>query len=128
MADHEVKAVAFEEPHGLRSPIDQFFRSVADRLGDGFAVIFSGAGTDGEVGVRAVKESGGIILVQDPAEAEYASMPRSAISTGVVDVVLPVRELAVRLADLIRVKQARSIVDAPQLDEEQVRRILAHLR
>ena len=128
MADHEVKAVAFEEPHGLRSPIDQFFRSVADRLGDGFAVIFSGAGTDGAVGVRAVKESGGIILVQDPSEAEYASMPRNAIGTGVADVVLPVRELAGRLADLIRVKEVASLVDTPQIDEDQLRRVLAHLR
>src|SRR5262245_15422139 len=108
MVDHEVIASRFEEPHGLRAPIDQFFRSVAERLGDGFAVIFSGAGTDGTVGVRAVKESGGIILVQDPAEAEYASMPRSAIATGVVDVVLPVRELAGRLVDFIRLKHAAS--------------------
>src|SRR5262249_5649589 len=60
MVDHEVSAVAFEEAHGKRSPIDQFFRSVAEKLGDGFAVILSGAGSDGVVGVRAVKESGGI--------------------------------------------------------------------
>jgi two-component system CheB/CheR fusion protein len=128
MVDHEITASKFEEPHGLRSPIDLFFRSVSERLGDGFAVIFSGAGTDGAIGVRAVKESGGIILVQDPAEAEYPSMPRSAIATGVVDVVLPVRELAGRLADLIGIKKAVSIVDSPQVDEEQLRRILAHLR
>jgi two-component system CheB/CheR fusion protein len=128
MVDHEITASKFEEPHGLRSPIDLFFRSVAERLGDGFAVIFSGAGTDGAVGVRAVKESGGIILVQDPAEAEYSSMPRSAIATGVVDVVLPVRELAGRLADLIGIKKTTSIVDSPHVDEEQLRRILAHLR
>jgi two-component system CheB/CheR fusion protein len=128
MVDHQITASKFEEPHGLRSPIDLFFRSVAERLGDGFAAIFSGAGTDGAVGVRAVKESGGIILVQDPAEAEYPSMPRSAIATGVVDVVLPVRELAGRLADLIGIKKATSIVDSPHLDEEQLRRILAHLR
>jgi two-component system CheB/CheR fusion protein len=128
MVDHTISAVPFEEAHGLRSPIDQFFRSVADRLGDGFAVIFSGAGADGAVGVRAIKESGGIILVQDPGEAEYPSMPRSAIATGVVDVVLPVRELAGRLADLIRVKQDIGLIETPGVDEEQLRRILAHLR
>ena len=72
-------------------PIDLFFRSVAERLGDGFAVILSGAGSDGAVGVRAVKEAGGIILVQDPNEAEYASMPRSAIATGVADFEPPIR-------------------------------------
>src|SRR5581483_3549826 len=102
MIDHQITAVPFDEPHGARAPIDQFFRSVAEKLGDGFALIFSGAGTDGAVGVRAVKESGGIILVQDPGEAEYPSMPRSAIATGVVYVVLPVRELAGRLMDFIR--------------------------
>jgi two-component system, chemotaxis family, CheB/CheR fusion protein len=128
MVDHEISPVPFDEPHGLRSPIDLFFRSVAERLGDGFAVILSGAGSDGVVGVRAVKESGGIILVQDPSEAEYPSMPRSAIATGVVDVVMPVRQLAARLADLIRLKQGMSIADAPQVDEELLRRVLAHLR
>ena len=56
------------------------------------------------MGVRAVKEEGGIILVQAPNEAEYPSMPRSAIATGIADFVLPVRELAVRLADLLRNK------------------------
>src|SRR5581483_7767610 len=90
---------------GKRSPIDFFFRSVADRLGDGFAVILSGAGSDGAIGVRAVKEAGGIILVQDPNEAAYASMPRSAIAMGVVDFVFPVRELVGRLNDLIRLKR-----------------------
>jgi two-component system CheB/CheR fusion protein len=128
MVDHEVSAVEFDEPHGHRSPIDQFFRSVAERLGDGFAVILSGAGSDGVVGVRAVKESGGIILVQDPSEAEHSSMPRSAIATGVVDVVLPVRELAIRLVDLIRLKRGTSIADLPGIDEDLLRRILAHLR
>ena len=60
-----------DQPRGHRSPIDLFFRSVAERLGDGFAVILSGAGSDGAIGVRAVKETGGIILVQDPNEAEH---------------------------------------------------------
>jgi two-component system CheB/CheR fusion protein len=126
IADHEIKAVPFEEPHGRRVPIDQFFRSVAERLGDGFAVILSGAGSDGSLGVRAVKESGGIILVQEPSEAEYSSMPRNAIATGTVDFILPVRELAARLADLIQVKRGKLI--EPVISDEQVRRILAHLR
>src|SRR5262245_48512676 len=126
MVDHEISAAAFEEAHGLRSPIDQFFRSVAERVADGFALIFSGAGSDGVVGVRAVKESGGIIMVQEPSEAEYSSMPRAAIATGVVEVVLPVRELATRLSDLIRLKQ--TITVEPKVDEELLRRVLAHLR
>ncbi|HEY7638758.1 MAG TPA: CheR family methyltransferase [Steroidobacteraceae bacterium] len=129
MVDHEISAAEFEEPRGRRSPIDLLFRSVAERLGDGFAVILSGAGSDGAIGVRAVKEAGGIILVQDPAEAEYGSMPRSAIATGVADLVLPVRQLAERLVDLIRLKEHSTRLDGtPQIDEDLLRRILAHLR
>ena len=60
MLDHEIAASAFDELKGHRSPIDMFFRSVADKIGDGFAIICSGAGSDGAVGVRAVKESGGV--------------------------------------------------------------------
>jgi two-component system CheB/CheR fusion protein len=79
------------------------------------------------MGVRAVKEAGGIILVQDPSEAEYSSMPRSAIATGVADFVLPVRDLAKRLVDLIRIKES-VIPDIRNFDEDVLRRILAHLR
>ena len=70
VVDHQLMATEFEEPRGQRLPIDFLFRSVAERLGDGFAVILSGAGSDGAVGVRAVKEAGGIVLVQDPNEAD----------------------------------------------------------
>jgi len=54
------------------------------------------AGSDGLVGIKAIKEAGGIILVQDPDEAEHGSMPRSAVATGRADFVLPLRELAAR--------------------------------
>src|SRR5262245_16918387 len=128
LIDHEISATGFTEPRGKRSPIDQFFRSLADRLGDGCAIVLSGAGSDGAIGVRAVKEAGGIILVQDPNEAEYASMPRSAIATGVADFVLPVRELARQAADLIQSKRAKAAAGTTQLDEEMLRRVLAHLR
>jgi two-component system CheB/CheR fusion protein len=126
--DHEISAIEFDEPRGQRLPIDFLFRSVAERLGDGFAVILSGAGSDGAVGVRTVKEAGGIILVQDPNEADYASMPRSAIETGAVDFVLPVRDLAKRLTDLIRIKEAVWPPEMGNLDEDVLQRIIAHLR
>src|SRR5690242_17625259 len=116
MVDHQIAVKPFDQPRGQRAPIDLFFRSVADQLGDGFAVILSGAGSDGALGVRAVKEGGGIILVEDPNEAEHGSMPRAAIATGVVDFVLPVRDLAQRLAELIKVKY--STQPEPVIDEE----------
>jgi two-component system CheB/CheR fusion protein len=128
VVDHEVSALQFDEPRGHRSPIDLFFRSLAEQLGEGFAVILSGAGSDGAIGVRAVKEAGGIILVQEPNEAEYSSMPRSAIAAGVADFVLPVRELAKRLVDLIHIKEGASPPGIRNFDEEVLRQIIAHLR
>ena len=75
------------------------------RHGDGFAVLLSGSGSDGVVGAKAVKERGGLILVQDPSEAAHSGMPRAAIATGIADIVLPVRELVGRLAALARARQ-----------------------
>src|SRR5262249_20493293 len=118
----------FDEPRGQRAPIDQFFRSVADEHGDGFAIILTGSGSDGAVGVKAIKEGGGLILVQDPNEAEYPSMPRSAIASGVADFVLPVREIAARLPELVRNKQQLIVGKLLERDEETLRRILVHLR
>jgi two-component system CheB/CheR fusion protein len=128
ITNDELASAEFDEPRGKRAPIDLFFRSLAEHHGDGCAVILTGAGSDGAVGVRAVKESGGIILVQDPNEAEYPSMPRSAIATGIADFVLPVRELARRLAELVREKSNAANGEVLNFNEELLRRILAHVR
>ena len=118
----------FDEPRWQRAPIDLFFRSVAAQRGDDFAIILSGAGSDGSVGIKAVKEAGGIILVQDPDEAEYGSMPRSAVATGLADFVLPVREIAGRLPDLIRNQQNQPSEVLNETEGEAMQRILSHLR
>lgn len=62
-------------------PIDHFFRSLAEAHGDGAGIILSGGGSDGSVGIKAITEQGGLVLVQDPTEAEHDSMPRSDIAT-----------------------------------------------
>lgn len=90
--------------------IDSFFRSLAENHGDGGAVILSGSGSDGAVGIQAIKEKGGLIFVQAPDEAEYDSMPRSAIATGLVDVVAPVAVLAVQL---VAAKQTHPSLQLP---------------
>ena len=105
-----IASAAFDEPRGHRAPIDLFFRSLAEQHGDGYSVILSGGGSDGSVGVRAMKEQGGIILVQDPDEAEFASMPRNAIASG-ADFVLPVRDLARQLSDLLRIKSGVAVAN-----------------
>jgi two-component system CheB/CheR fusion protein len=105
IADSTVGASPFEQARGERSAVDLFFRSLAARHGDAFAIILSGSGSDGALGAKAVKASGGVVLVQDPDEAAFRDMPRNVIATGIADVVLPVHLLAARLAELVRNKQ-----------------------
>jgi len=85
VSDGALDTCDFDKQRGKRAPIDFFFRSLATRPGGLFAVILTGAGSDGALGVKAIKEAGGVILVQDPDDAEYPSMPRSAIATGCAD-------------------------------------------
>lgn len=56
-------------------------------------VVLSGTGADGSMGLRRIKEYNGLVLVQDPAEAEFSEMPRNSIATGLVDFVVPVAEM-----------------------------------
>ena len=129
VTDQHLAIAEFDEPRWQRAPIDLFFRSLAAQRGDDFAIILSGAGSDGSVGIKAVKEAGGIILVQDPDEAEYGSMPRSAVATGLADFVLPVREIAARLPELIRNRQSNPSSEIlNETDGEAMQRILSHLR
>ncbi len=82
------------EPRGLRLPIDFFFRSLADDLQQqSIGVILSGMGSDGRLGLSAIKEKGGGVFVQDPSSAKFDGMPHSAIDTGLVDVIAPAEEL-----------------------------------
>lgn len=88
--------------HGLRLPIDFFMNSLAEDLGHlSVAVILSGMGTDGTLGVRAIKEHAGLVMVQDPESARFDSMPRSVIEHGLADVVGRADELPARLAAII---------------------------
>ena len=129
ITNDEIATAEFEEPRGQRAPIDLFFRSLAEQHGDGCAVILTGAGSDGAVGIRAVKESGGIILVQDPSEADFPSMPRSAIATGNADFVLPIRELAQRLTELVREKGNGALYGGVRgFNPDLLGRILTHIR
>lgn len=124
---NQIKARQFEEPRGRRAPIDMFFRSVAEARGDSFAVVLTGAGADGAVGVRKVKESGGIILVQDPLDAEFPMMPRSAIATGAADFVEPISQLVVRIAETVLGRRALAETENEDADGH-VARIIAFLR
>ncbi|HUF00632.1 MAG TPA: chemotaxis protein CheB [Anaerolineales bacterium] len=102
MQDSHVETSEFDEPHGQRTPIDHFFRSLAQGHSESIAVILSGGGTDGSVGVKDIKEQGGLIFVQHPDDAEFDSMPHAAINTGLADLVLPVAKLAEKLIEFTR--------------------------
>jgi two-component system, chemotaxis family, CheB/CheR fusion protein len=123
----DVAARPFDEPRGQRAPIDMFFRSVARGRGDGLTVVLTGAGSDGAIGVRAVKEAGGVVFVQDPAEAPYPMMPRSAIATGVADFVAPIAKLVERIAEVTRSKRAVR-AQTEESAQDDLRRIVGFLR
>ena len=92
-----------EVRHGARLPFDYLLHSLATEYGArGICVVLSGTGADGSLGLKAVKEQGGLVIAQDPEEAGYDGMPRSAISTGAVDLVLPLREIPKALAERAR--------------------------
>jgi two-component system, chemotaxis family, CheB/CheR fusion protein len=117
ISDTTIGSTPFDEPQGRRTAIDVFFRSLAESHGDGFAIILSGGGSDGAVGAKAVKEAGGLVLVQDPQEATHDGMPRAVIAAEVADLVLPVRELAMRLGELARHKEKLAPLMPPHTEE-----------
>ncbi|MBE9607066.1 PAS domain-containing protein [Acetobacteraceae bacterium H6797] len=86
--DGVLELTDFVQPRGLRRPIDDFFISLAnDQQANAACVILSGTGADGTTGLRAIKENGGVSVVQQPETARYDGMPLSAVGTGLVDFV-----------------------------------------
>ena len=130
ITDTHLDTQEFEQPRGRRAPIDHFFRSLAEVHRDCVAVILSGGGTDGAVGVKAIKEQGGLLLVQDPDEAEHDSMPRAAIATGLAAVVLPVAQLAEKLVAYRRngVHLPRDVESLTAEELDKVYRILTQVQ
>ena len=104
------------ERHGARMPFDFFLRSLAEECGErAICAILSGTGTDGSLGLKAVKEKGGLVIVQDPEEAAFDGMPRSAIMSGGADLVLTVAKIPqalVRYGRQTYVKPGRADVRA----------------
>jgi two-component system CheB/CheR fusion protein len=96
--DGKLKLLSPAAPRGQRLPIDFFFRSLAAAQGErAICIVLSGTGSDGTLGVRAIKGAGGMAMAQNPESTEFDGMPRSAISTGLVDYVLPPAEMPAQL-------------------------------
>ncbi|MBI4564127.1 MAG: PAS domain-containing protein [Planctomycetes bacterium] len=113
-------------------PIDAFLRSLAmDQKSRAIGVILSGSGSDGALGIQAVKDEGGINFVQDEKSSQHAGMPQSAIATGCVDFVLPpegiARELA-RLGGHSYIVQQPVPAAAPAPPEDSLRQVFTLLR
>lgn len=103
MNDGYLRLMKPTRERGPQVAIDLFFRALADvHHNHAVGIVLSGTGSDGSVGLARIKEQGGITLAQTPEDAEYDSMPRSAIETGMVDIVLPVAEMPQRLVELCR--------------------------
>ncbi|MEM7658687.1 MAG: chemotaxis protein CheB, partial [Bacteroidota bacterium] len=94
---------------GLHHVIDIFFHSLGqDAQENAIAVILSGTGSDGSRGIRTIKESGGLVIVQEPKSGEFDGMPLSAMDTKVVDFVLPPKLIAKKLVELRELEDTRN--------------------
>ena len=116
-----------------RSPIDLFFRTLADTSDSrAVSVILSGTGSDGSTGIKRIKENGGVAIAQNPREAEYADMPKNAIATGLVDHVLPVSEIPAKIIayknNVAAVQLPRTAKDIEPTDGQALRDIFTQLR
>ncbi|MFO0073833.1 MAG: chemotaxis protein CheB, partial [Gemmatimonas sp.] len=123
-----------EQPvgHGLHLPIDVFFASLALAMGEhAVGVVLSGTGSDGTRGARELKAEGGLVLVQDPTEAQFDGMPRSVVATGLADQVLPVADIPGTVAQFfLRRGGGRAFSSSEQGagTASQVQRVLGLLR
>ncbi len=91
------------ETRGLRLPIDIFFRSLADDMHEkSIGIVLSGMGSDGSLGLKAIKESGGIVLVQSPLTAKFDGMPSRALETVIADIVASPEELPIKLISFLK--------------------------
>ncbi len=91
-----------QAPRGHRHPVDSFFRSLAEDRGErAVGIVLSGTGTNGSLGLRFIKSEGGVAIAQDPDSAAFQGMPRSAIGTGIVDLVLTPEKMPEALLRLV---------------------------
>ncbi|MEO8044097.1 MAG: PAS domain S-box protein [Spartobacteria bacterium] len=122
--DGHLQLIQPQKTPGRRITIDLFFRTLAQAYGQrAVSVILSGSDSDGSIGLKHVRAQGGVTIAQDPNEAEYDSMPVTAISTGMVDWVLPVGEMPGRLLEFVRNERRMKLppeiegADEPHLKE-----------
>lgn len=111
----------------LNLPIDMFFESLSkEKKEKAIGVILSGTGSDGTRGARAIKENDGMIMVQEPEEAQFDGMPKSAINTGLVDYVLPVNDMGAELLNFLTAPSVFHFKDGDiEYDQTELMKILS---
>ncbi|GLC25122.1 GAF domain-containing protein [Roseisolibacter agri] len=119
--DTHLRLSELEEDRRERAPIDHFFRTLAaTHDGASVGVILTGTGSDGTLGVTAIKERNGLVVVQDPADAEYDGMPQSAVATGLADLVLPLAAIPDAILRFARTRPRVAVpADADDVDGEE---------
>jgi two-component system CheB/CheR fusion protein len=133
MEDGHINVSQNVQTEDRRAPIDIFFRTLAETHGQhAVCVILSGTGANGSMGLKRIKEKGGAAFVQNPREAEFNEMPRNAISSDMVDAVLPVAEIP---AKIINYKTNLGTVQIPveaenraETEQNALREIFTQLR
>src|SRR5215469_4684123 len=131
--DTHLRLSKLEARRQERAPIDHFFRTLAGTQdGHAIAVVLTGTGSDGTLGVKDIKANGGIVIVQDPAEAEYDGMPQSAIASGMVDFVLPIAEIPDSILRFVRVRPRLPVpVETEEISQDEralLYKVFAQLR
>ncbi len=130
--DTHLRLTALEERGRDRFPIDHFFRTLA-RTHDGHAVgiVLTGTGSDGALGVKAIREKGGLTVAQAPDDAEYDGMPMSAIATGLVDLVLPLSEIPAAVLHYTGTKPRLGLAGHESIEdgtERLLQKVFTHIR
>ncbi|MHB8745246.1 MAG: chemotaxis protein CheB, partial [Gammaproteobacteria bacterium] len=118
---------------GPPMPVDDLLESLAANGADAIGVILSGSGSDGALGMQAIKENGGITFAQDADSARFNGMPQAAISLGCVDFVLPPKKIAQHIKRIVRhpylnISRATANAEPMAVDEESLKTIFRHLR
>jgi two-component system, chemotaxis family, CheB/CheR fusion protein len=114
--DDTLRLLPAQQTLGRRLTIDVFFRTLATAFGQrAVCAVLSGADSDGAIGVKHIRAHGGLVIAQEPAEAQYDSMPLMAIGTGMVDWVLPVGQMPRKLLEFVQNEHAMRL--PPEIEE-----------
>src|SRR5215475_1316259 len=132
IVDRTLHLIARPDDRSQYTPVDAFFSSLAEAAGSrAVGIILSGTASDGSLGVRDIKAAGGVTIAQTPESAKYDGMPRAAIATGMVDLILPPKQIGAKLAELSRHAYVKTTEKAPTelpVTDEELHQVFEVLR